>query len=248
MVHIFSKMPLSTVYFSSWLMSLWSPNMFFFRSKCEVMWHCLQAVILTSLRGWNTDWAITWDRIRIVKLTCLRMFSHVYFVLNLVLMWRRSDQFICASHCYSDLSLHIKQRQNSIYCLNTAIQWTGFEIWDFVSWSVIDVTVTVTWFSVQNRLMFVQSICVSPAAVLSPTRPNTVRWKQPEASSSGRSGWWTATKQSWRFPSNGENELLISVLSIGGCQLMWVQILRIMGIALMHVEFLVTSFRSVVYS
>ncbi len=29
---------------------------------------CLQAIILTSLHGWNTDWAITWDRIRIVKL------------------------------------------------------------------------------------------------------------------------------------------------------------------------------------
>ncbi len=25
---------------------------------------------------------------------------------------------------YSDLLLHIKQRQNGIYCLNTAIQWT----------------------------------------------------------------------------------------------------------------------------
>ncbi len=30
--------------------------------------YVLQAIILTSLHGWNTDWAITWDRIRIVKL------------------------------------------------------------------------------------------------------------------------------------------------------------------------------------
>ncbi len=67
------------------------------------MWHCLQAVILTSLRGWNTDWAITWDRIRIVKLTCLRMFSHVYFVLNLVLMWRRWSRTATAI-CHSTLN------------------------------------------------------------------------------------------------------------------------------------------------
>ncbi len=28
-------------------------------------WHCLQAVILASLCWWNTEWAITWDRIQI---------------------------------------------------------------------------------------------------------------------------------------------------------------------------------------
>ncbi len=35
---------------------------------------------------------------------------------------------------YSDLSDHIKERQNGIFCLNFLIKLTEFEIWDFVSY------------------------------------------------------------------------------------------------------------------
>ncbi len=79
----------STVYFSIWL-SLWSPNMFVC-GKCDFTW---RDVKMLYWRFCASETLIeTWDRIRIVKLyfllTCLRMFRHVYFVLNLVLMWRR---------------------------------------------------------------------------------------------------------------------------------------------------------------
>ncbi len=81
----------------------------------------LQAVILTSLRGWNTDWAITWDRIRIVKLyfllTYLRMFSHVYFVLKLVLMWRRWSVHVRLGegyNCSLEISKWGRQLQNRV--------------------------------------------------------------------------------------------------------------------------------------
>ncbi len=57
---------------------------------------------------------------------------HVYFVLKLVLMWRRcissraprAAAFIELRRAALQQSLHIKQRQNAIYYLNTAIQWT----------------------------------------------------------------------------------------------------------------------------
>ncbi len=72
-VYIFSKILLSKVNFSSWLASLWSPNIFFW-GKYDVTWNCVQAVTLTSFLGWNSDWAIIWDRIRI-SVSCTLSFN-----------------------------------------------------------------------------------------------------------------------------------------------------------------------------
>ncbi len=134
MVHIFIKMLLFTVYFSGWLMSLWSPNML---SEVNVMLHELFTScyidVSAGLKHWLSD-CMRQDtdcKVVLFLLAYLRMFSHVYFVLKLVLMWRRWSVHVRLALAasvelrrYSHLSLHIKQRQNSIYCLNTAIQWT----------------------------------------------------------------------------------------------------------------------------
>lgn len=144
MVHLFSKMLLSRVHFSSWLTSLWSLNMFFLK----VIWHyvtlCLQAVILRSFRCWNTDWPITWDRIWISVSCTLSSYIplDVHSCLFCTVTGIKAEEMI-SSHAlcgatslelrhYSDLSLHIKQHQNGIYCLNIVIIWTEFEIWDLV--------------------------------------------------------------------------------------------------------------------
>ncbi len=72
-------------------------------------------------------------------LTYLRMFIHVYFVMKLIWKqrcWSIHTHFpllLLELRRYSDLSLHIKKRQNCIYCLNIVILWTESEIWDFLS-------------------------------------------------------------------------------------------------------------------
>ncbi len=85
-------MLLFTVYFSGWLMSLWSPNML---SEVNVMLHELFTScyidVSAGLKHWLSD-CMRQDtdcKVVLFLLAYLRMFSHVYFVLKLVLMWRR---------------------------------------------------------------------------------------------------------------------------------------------------------------
>lgn len=50
---------------------------------------------------------------------------------------------------------------------------------------------------------------LSRADVRSPTHPNTVRWNQPEESSSGKSGYSTVTNEKTRYHANGEKDLSV---------------------------------------
>lgn len=36
--------------------------------EVNVLWHCLRAVLLMSLCGWNTGWEVTWGMIRFGRL------------------------------------------------------------------------------------------------------------------------------------------------------------------------------------
>ncbi len=65
-MHIFSKMPLSRVYFSIWLMSLWSPNMFY-----EVnVTYCFQDCFWLSDYETDTDYKV----VLFLLTRCLVMF------------------------------------------------------------------------------------------------------------------------------------------------------------------------------
>ncbi len=82
--------------------------------------------VFVRLKHWLSDYTKQDMDCKVVLflLTSLWMFSHVYFALKLIIMWRRWSVHVCLAllvelrHC-SDLSLHIKQRQNVIYCLKT---------------------------------------------------------------------------------------------------------------------------------
>ncbi len=81
----------SKAYFSIWLMSFWSPNRFFW-GKCDVTGHLFtrRYIDVFARLNWSDYMRQDTDcKVVLFLLTYLRMFSHVYFVLKLVLMWRR---------------------------------------------------------------------------------------------------------------------------------------------------------------
>ncbi len=87
---------------------------------------CLQAIILTSLRGWNTDWEITWDGIQI-SVSCTLSFSipsdvnsclfHAETGIEVELI---SSPAAAELRLYNNLLLHIKWRQNGIHKMESS--------------------------------------------------------------------------------------------------------------------------------
>ncbi len=136
-----------------WKEDHWATVQLFFslaQVRCFWRWFCFRSGLVAlflkmSERGdsWCTDSSFSSLLVKLSQvfefssyhLTYLQMFIHVYFLLKLVLKWRR-----WSGHARFVLplllnwgSLHIKQCHNVIYCLNI-VKWTEFEIWGLVSY------------------------------------------------------------------------------------------------------------------
>ena len=142
MVHIFSKMLLSRVNFSSWLTSLWSLDMFF--SEVNVTLHD----IVCKLIYWRLStvetliWAIPCHMIRI-SISCTLSFNtlseaHSCLFRAVTGVIKAEEMITCAPRCFSWAKLRqsdlTPQRQNGIYVFELSNKMDVIWIGDFVSY------------------------------------------------------------------------------------------------------------------